>query len=555
MSNPRQGQGSWGLPLAAALLTILILATVAGTIYFERGMIFDDAFISFRYSKNLAAGEGLTWNPGAPPTEGYTNFLFVVALAPFISLGWDPLLVARLMSLLAASGLAAIYYRIGRKWFAFGKTESLLAVLALIAATRTDLVGMLGMETVIYAFCLGLAFWFALHYFQHRTRPGLWGVGLVSCLAIWLRPDGVLFPAVFALVAWGIPRPRLVPLLQLIRTWSFALVLPMAAYLAWKWHYYGDIFPNPFYIKATAGALIQPEGFWSVLDFVAYHRVLIALALSGVFLMSSTPLRKRPGEFLAVAFTAVYLAFYLRVNTLMDAGGRFLYPLAPFLVYLSLPALAAFWRRLAALPLPELAKGVLVGILFVCLFYSNLYDKVITLRWIMLGKRAHASPDSLMQKEYRLSRVFQEYPGIKNVTIAMGDVGVFGYFTDAQILDTVGLNDTFIARNRDYPQLADYVFSRKPTVALAESAMESGWFEERHGPFKGHFSRLMADPRWDEYAYVGTVVFSSMYYFQVFLRHDYADFEEFRRFLQDRIVDRTYDVFPLPYGTYRPPAH
>lgn len=553
MSTPRQG--SWGLPLAAGLLTMLVLATVAGTIYFERGMIFDDAFISFRYSKNLAAGHGLTWNPGAPPTEGYTNFLFVVALAPFIRLGWDPLLVARLLSLLAASGLAAIYYRMGRMWFAFGKTESLLVVLALISATRTDLVGMLGMETVIYAFCLSLAFWFALRYFQHRTLPSLWGVGLVSCLAIWLRPDGVLFPAVFALVAWGIPRPRRLPLRQLICTWPFALVLPMAIYLAWKWQYYGDIFPNPFYIKATAGALIQPEGFWSILDFVTYHRILIALALSGVFLTASTPLRERPGEFLAIAFTAVYLLFYLRVNTLMDASGRFLYPLAPFLMFLSLPALAAFWRRLAALPLPELAKGALVATLFVCLFYSNLYDKVITIRWIMLGKRAHASPDSLMQKEYRLSRVFQEYPRIKNVTIAMGDVGVFGYFTDAQILDTVGLNDTFIARHRDYQPLADYVFSRKPTLALAESAMESGWFEDRHGPFQGHFSRLMTDPRWDGYAYVGTIVFSSMYYFQVFLRHDYADFEEFRRFLQDRIVDRTYDVFPLPYGTYRPPLH
>ena len=40
----------------------------------------DDAFISFRYSARLLAGEGLTWNPGER-VEGYTDFLWVVLLA------------------------------------------------------------------------------------------------------------------------------------------------------------------------------------------------------------------------------------------------------------------------------------------------------------------------------------------------------------------------------------------------------------------------------------------------------------------------------------------
>ena len=41
----------------------------------------DDAYITFRYSKNLAAGFGPTYNPGLPPVEGYTTFLWMLLMA------------------------------------------------------------------------------------------------------------------------------------------------------------------------------------------------------------------------------------------------------------------------------------------------------------------------------------------------------------------------------------------------------------------------------------------------------------------------------------------
>ena len=42
--------------------------------------ITDDAFISFRYVRNLLDGHGLVFNPGEY-VEGYTNFLWVLELA------------------------------------------------------------------------------------------------------------------------------------------------------------------------------------------------------------------------------------------------------------------------------------------------------------------------------------------------------------------------------------------------------------------------------------------------------------------------------------------
>ena len=56
----------------------------------------DDAFISFRYARNLADGLGLRFNPGeSPPVEGFSNFLWVLALSVFEGLGLSPVVWSR----------------------------------------------------------------------------------------------------------------------------------------------------------------------------------------------------------------------------------------------------------------------------------------------------------------------------------------------------------------------------------------------------------------------------------------------------------------------------
>ena len=47
-------------------------------------LLCDDAFISMRYARNLAGGQGLVWNPGQPPVEGFTSPAWVLLMAVFI---------------------------------------------------------------------------------------------------------------------------------------------------------------------------------------------------------------------------------------------------------------------------------------------------------------------------------------------------------------------------------------------------------------------------------------------------------------------------------------
>ena len=81
--------------LFAALLPFLALT-------WRFDFLCDDGFITFRYARNFARGEGLVFNPGVqPPVEGYSEFLWAFTLGLGQLLGASPLVLSRVLSALA----------------------------------------------------------------------------------------------------------------------------------------------------------------------------------------------------------------------------------------------------------------------------------------------------------------------------------------------------------------------------------------------------------------------------------------------------------------------
>lgn len=65
----------------------------------------DDAYISYQYAKNLAAGNGLVFNVGEN-VEGITNLLWTTIIAGGIYLGWSAETVSHTLGM--SSGLALL---------------------------------------------------------------------------------------------------------------------------------------------------------------------------------------------------------------------------------------------------------------------------------------------------------------------------------------------------------------------------------------------------------------------------------------------------------------
>src|SRR5262249_5185613 len=77
----------------AAFGAFIVLAWLLGR------WIIDDAGISYAYARNLATGHGLVAQPGLTPVEGFSNFLWVVTLTPFLVLRiFDPVWTPKILA-------------------------------------------------------------------------------------------------------------------------------------------------------------------------------------------------------------------------------------------------------------------------------------------------------------------------------------------------------------------------------------------------------------------------------------------------------------------------
>ena len=93
-------------------MAIPVIVYLAHAAVFRHWLI-DDAGISFTYSRNLAQGFGLVAQPGAPPVEAYSNFLWVVLLTPFFLFRiFEPYATLKLLGAFLVIVTFAVIYRI-----------------------------------------------------------------------------------------------------------------------------------------------------------------------------------------------------------------------------------------------------------------------------------------------------------------------------------------------------------------------------------------------------------------------------------------------------------
>ena len=79
------------LPLDLLVSLLLIASTIFYAVRYVDFSItpFEDAAMLMRYAQHLADGHGIVWNVGEPPVDGATDFLFMVASAALIKLGFS----------------------------------------------------------------------------------------------------------------------------------------------------------------------------------------------------------------------------------------------------------------------------------------------------------------------------------------------------------------------------------------------------------------------------------------------------------------------------------
>jgi hypothetical protein len=289
---------------------------------YDHAWVCDDAFISFRYSKNLVDGQGLVYNAGEY-VEGYTNFLWVMMLAGGMALSIDPVWLAQVLGVVFLVATFAVLAHTAR---AMGTIP--LAAIGFALHEHTLLFSTCGLETSMYTFFVtaGLLRLASADRAGQFFRGGLWLI-----LATMTRPDGAIFYALGSLVVlivatgrrdWTTSR-RNWPLLLGYALPFLVLYVP---YFIWKFSYYGHAFPNTYYAKSGGDSYFEQGFYYLGLYLSCYYYLIPALliplllALRGTGKGFAVPgLVSVRGYWLVVLFTLPFLLYVAKV------GGDFMF--------------------------------------------------------------------------------------------------------------------------------------------------------------------------------------------------------------------------------------
>ncbi|HEY4302747.1 MAG TPA: hypothetical protein VGM73_17895 [Candidatus Didemnitutus sp.] len=232
--------------------------------------VWEDYYITYRSSRNLAKGYGLVFNHGEH-LHTFTSPLGVLlpALALLLTGNFSDtaaLWLFRVMSAAAFGGSVALLVQLGRRSALAGFGIFVLAALLCCDAKALDFT-INGMETAFMLLFLAYSLW-ALG--QGGTRQ--WRhLGVAWAGLMWTRPDSFIYIALVAGAAWIFNRPESTGANRagLLRSYLKAGLLTVALYGLWlvfAWWYYGTAVPHTITAKAAQGAgLAWPNfvhGFW-----------------------------------------------------------------------------------------------------------------------------------------------------------------------------------------------------------------------------------------------------------------------------------------------------
>jgi len=394
-----------------------VLLTLAGMTYHPEMIFFDDAYITFRYGENLAAGHGFVYNPGE-------NFLGTSAPLFGLVLGagkWlTPLSILQLSVVLHLASLLALSVT---AWLLFRdlplRPLALLLPYLLICNPLVRLTS--GMETLFF---MALGFLTLLLCVRKRSV----GAGICAALLCLTRPDGIFLAAILFLYQWA--RDRRFPVAAVVS--GLAAGLP---WLVFATAMYGNPIPatlgakydqasaalwaQDFFTRLHQDVVQRPENLWWIaapaamaISLVRRHRIGLLTTLWLLVHNGAYILTRVPG----------YLHYYIPI--LVQAA--FLSLLLPARMPLDrwLPNTRLRWKTVSCLGVTT------VAVLFLALEIPRLRTLPAKFRTENLVPR-HVH-------YYHIGK-WLDHNAPPDATVAAVEVGMVGYFANRTLIDFLGL--------------------------------------------------------------------------------------------------------------------
>lgn len=445
----------------------------------------DDAYISYRYGKNLMSGHGLVYNPGEY-VEGYTNFLWTIITAPFTKVNSvDVSIFSSCLGLLFSIAniylIALIAKQFNGRLSNFLKYLILLPPLFMALDDSIAFWAIGGMEFPMYTlFILGIIH----NYFKlNDGKRHLYLLVMFLMLCTLTRPEGnMIFVITFVhmlLFRKHIKEHRKTLLFILLAYALFCL-----SYYGFKYFFYGQVIPNTFYAKGVTDLKMNLVLGTKYLALCVGARIYIFLFI--LFIPFTKAIKELKLSFL-IAISFIYVLYLIAVGGDWMIANRFFVPILPMLYILSaigfinaiIKIKDYYNNEKRAIRFGNVLAIILSVLLFVLTLSFLEYKQLIIkdnnaryeMQWSMFGKwlKNNVSPETV---------------------IAVGPAGKIPYYSELYTIDMWGLNNDYIA-NTDSKRLQaghkkfdfEYVLTLNPEFIIGYAGFTDDDMAERYEKF------------------------------------------------------------------------
>lgn len=382
----------------------------------------DDAYITFRYARNIAAGLGFVYNQGEYVLGTSTPLLtLILALTKSLSIPIIP--VAKFIGI--TSGLAYLILIISQ-FNNFSKRTALTLLFAVTVSliptnAKWDVAGM---ETALYI----LLIYIILFYSKDKTA---FIIGLSAALCFLVRIDGIIALAALIIhkIINRVPPKNIIKIL----VYFSIFILPWVVFAI---IYFGSPIPN----SATAKSITYANyPLWSFsLTMFSQLTSRLHLIISIPFILVSISsifyvlFKKQKFQMVSI-WTILYIAFFSITGAPMH--GWYFAPLLPaifFQLFVSLADLIDFVIKKVSMRMTKLLNPSLI-ILIVLAIISGVF--LINSRAVELRKNWKAFDEEIVDP---IADYLFKY-GKEGDVLSLETFGSVGWFTDFRILDRGGL--------------------------------------------------------------------------------------------------------------------
>ena len=402
--------------------------------------VVDDAYITFRYSANIAAGAGFTYNP-PDPVLGTSSPGYALLLTPLAATDADLHTATLWLALAADCGTALIGWHL----LSLAGWAGAAAIFGVLLAFWPGYVtySVSGLETPLYNLLIAAVLLCA-------TRGRLAAAGLLAGAAVLCRPDGAVIAAAAVLLVW-----RQYGIRSAFGMTAAAGIL-LVPWLVFAMIYFGSVIPGS--VAAKALVKLPPEESLRLLGgwfWRGPYWILTPAAAAGIVILI------RDTRAVAFRWWTGWWIVYAALFVMTGAFGPYPWYFVPLLP-LYFTGIAVFLEMVSRnVPAAPLVRTRLVSAFLALLIVAGA-SRLPPLRTTLENWAA--------QREDLYKGIAQRLEP-RTCAVAATEIGTIGYYYGGPVLDLVGLVSPRVAGE---PTLGTLERERPCWIVTYDDLLESG---------------------------------------------------------------------------------